>query len=466
MKKNLFMVAAVALMAFAACNKEEINDGAKPSYYVEFVAEAANEDAQPDSKTTYDQNNKKTLWENGDAISVNGKRFETNELSEGGLSARFVNTDELEESFGSPFLAAYPYSDELTFNGSTVSGLVIDATPALDSKGSNMAIAYQSEGNTLSFKNITSMIRFSVAMDGVTEVEISSNNGSPIAGTIEVDWNNGVPSIKNISNGSESITVTGNFVKGTKYYVNVIPTTIETGVTIRLNGIIAKSKKTSVTLGRSKMMVSEGLALDESGWDITGDFNDYGSTWSPGDGVKLYKEEDASWYVAKNVSMTNGFTGDYAQFKITKGNWDESYGADNFQVSKWWNSSNGNAYIPSGKYDIYFNESTKKILALPTGSKTLTVYLSWNNRPNLWYWSDNAQIASDLGFEWPGISGTNETIEGWGYKKWMAIIPYGKWGQNMKFIFCNDDSDKLEPSDFHKMSNVMFYNGENGEFLK
>ena len=49
MKKNLFMVAAVALMAMVSCNKEEINNNVveqpqEPSYYVEFVASIA-EDA-------------------------------------------------------------------------------------------------------------------------------------------------------------------------------------------------------------------------------------------------------------------------------------------------------------------------------------------------------------------------------------------------------------------------------------
>ena len=53
MKKNLFMVAAVAFMALISCNKENINgetesytpEVAEPSYYVEFTADAANEPA-------------------------------------------------------------------------------------------------------------------------------------------------------------------------------------------------------------------------------------------------------------------------------------------------------------------------------------------------------------------------------------------------------------------------------------
>ena len=79
MKKNLFMVAAVALMALVSCNKEEMNNGGEPqvpqipevqqpSYYVEFTADLGADDdvvaPAPQSaatKTTYDATNKKTL---------------------------------------------------------------------------------------------------------------------------------------------------------------------------------------------------------------------------------------------------------------------------------------------------------------------------------------------------------------------------------------------------------------------
>ena len=114
MKKNLFMVAAVVLMAMISCNKEQINGGqgpqvpqapqvVEPSYYVEFTADlGADEEVvapTPQSaatRTTLDAKNMKTLWAEGDAISVNGKKFAVKELINGGLSATFVNEDELE----------------------------------------------------------------------------------------------------------------------------------------------------------------------------------------------------------------------------------------------------------------------------------------------------------------------------------------------------------------------------------
>ena len=97
MKKNLFMVAAVALMALVSCNKEEINNGGvdpqepqAPSVTVEFTASLGEEE----TKTTLDATNKKTLWVETDVISINGQKFTIKEIQEDG-KAIFVNDAEL-----------------------------------------------------------------------------------------------------------------------------------------------------------------------------------------------------------------------------------------------------------------------------------------------------------------------------------------------------------------------------------
>ena len=85
MKKILFVVAAVALMAFTACNKEEINTGVETvAGTVEFVA-----GFDAETKTTLSEG--KTLWVEGDEISINGQIFEIKELVNEGESAVFIN---------------------------------------------------------------------------------------------------------------------------------------------------------------------------------------------------------------------------------------------------------------------------------------------------------------------------------------------------------------------------------------
>ena len=484
MKKNLFMVAAVALIAAVSCNKMEDNNGfenQEPSYFVEFTADAANEDevsvpSSVQTKTTYNESSKKTLWEASDLISVNGKKFKIKELSSDKLSAKFVNDENLGATFKYPFFAVYPYAAGMTFSGTSVSGIKVNDTPGLDTKGSNIAIAYQASGNVLSFKNVTSMIRFSVDMDGVTEVEISSNNGTEIAGTAEVSWNNGTPKVEKITNGSSTITIKGNFVKGTKYYVNVLPQTLATGITIRLNGIIAKTKKTSVTLGRSKVMKSENLKLTESKWKLTGNFTDNGhSRWTPATGIKLYTEEGV-WHVAKNVSMQtckndNGSTASKAEFKITDGSWNTSFGAEwcDSNIGKWLTTNgNVNAFAAKGVYDIYFDETNARLMAAPAGSKALTVYSSWTKWYQLWAWGDKTEITSATGFSYPGpLRVGTENIDNYEYAKWMLVIPANSWGEKMSFIFSKDNAaEKIQTSSTQVMTNVMFYNGENAAFLK
>ena len=109
MKKNLFMVAAVALMASVSCNKEEVTNGAteqpqpqEPSVVVEFTASLGDEA----TKTTLNEG--KTLWLESDKISINGQVFKVKELVDGGASATFVNESELPAGFAAPYTALYP----------------------------------------------------------------------------------------------------------------------------------------------------------------------------------------------------------------------------------------------------------------------------------------------------------------------------------------------------------------------
>ena len=81
MKKILFMVAAVALMAMVSCNKENANDAPQvkePSVIVEFSASismgAEDTAVKPQSsaatRTTVDFAKSKTIWEESDIIFI------------------------------------------------------------------------------------------------------------------------------------------------------------------------------------------------------------------------------------------------------------------------------------------------------------------------------------------------------------------------------------------------------------
>ena len=151
MKKNLFMVAAVALMALVSCNKEEINNGGvevpqpqEPSVLVEFTASLGDEA----TKTTLSEG--KTLWLDTDKISINGVVFKVKELIDGGASASFVNEGDLPEGFGAPYTALYPANVTEVPSAQTAYAGNFDPAAVLE--------AATSENTHLAFKNVTSLL--------------------------------------------------------------------------------------------------------------------------------------------------------------------------------------------------------------------------------------------------------------------------------------------------------------------
>lgn len=274
MKKNLFMVAAVALMALTACTKENVNEGGAqapempaPSYYVEFSADIiADEVSVPvpqsaSTKTAYDATNKKTKWLAGDLISVNGKKFEIKELINGGLSARFVNAEELGENFNPPYTAIYPYN-------ATAGQAVVPATQTVSdgtfADESVVAVGYSANDNVLSFKHVCSVVKFTVSTAGVTELEFSS--AGDIAGTVSVNANAGADPTYSVKSGSKTITVkpaSGTFSTTATYYVSVLPTLgaadVKQKLEIKTEGVVVKSG--NVHFNRNKIMDAKAIEV-------------------------------------------------------------------------------------------------------------------------------------------------------------------------------------------------------------
>lgn len=278
MKKNLFMVAAVALMAMISCNKEEMNIGGEPqvpevlqpSYNVEFTADLGAEETvtptvqQSATRTTIDVANKKTLWVEGDAISVNGKKFVVKELIDGGRSATFVNAEELPANFDAPYTAKYPYKANGTIEIPTTQTAVqggID--PAYVP-----AVAY-SDDNSLSFKHAASIIKFQVAV-ACNQVVLSSDDA--LAGTLTVTLPEEFDGVPTFSAATKTVTVNGSFVTGQDYYAAVLPGT-KGNFKVSVFGKEVKSAP-SVTINRS-MIVNMGTI--------------------PAPTLKLYVEDDTDY---------------------------------------------------------------------------------------------------------------------------------------------------------------------------
>ena len=208
MKKILFVVFAVALVAFTACTKEEANFGSNaPVGSIKFVASF-----DQDTKTVLNSSSK-TEWEQGDLISINGVKFEA---VESGAQVTFRNLEQPTGEFHEPFLAVYPYSANMTYSGSTCAGVVLsdsqEATEASFAQNAAIEMAYTNT-TYLSFKNVCSVVKFKVGTDNITSVEITANNGENLAGTINLNYNNGAPIATVASGGSSKVTLSGTFNK-------------------------------------------------------------------------------------------------------------------------------------------------------------------------------------------------------------------------------------------------------------
>ena len=357
MKKNLFMVAAVALMAMISCNKEDINNGGEPqepqtpevvepSYYVEFTADLGAEETvtptvqQSATRTTIDManKNKKTFWVKGDAISVNGKKFVVKELIDGGLSASFVNEGELGTDFKAPYTAKYPYEAngtiEIPESQTAVQGGIDPAYVP--------AVAY-SDDNSLKFKHAASIIKFQVAV-ACNQVVLSSDDA--LAGTLDVTLPEKFDEVPTFSAATKTVTVNGPFVTDQDYYLAVLPGT-KNNFVVRIDGYLSKNAA-SVTVNRSTIANMKTLpAPVASDWGLVGVINE----WDAESPITMYKDVD-------DCVLIRNFTGGAFKF-IKNKTWNISRGIRSRDASSpskgTWNlCGTKNISLATGTYDVYF----------------------------------------------------------------------------------------------------------------
>jgi len=353
MKKNLFMVAAVALMAMVSCNKEEIgNNGVEGGHASDIVFSAELE--QPDggaavapaavqTKTSLGEavnNVHPVTWNAGDKIKVNGVEFSA---TAAGSRTDFTTT----ESFtaAETYYAVYPAS---AAGASDLTKVTIPASQNGTFAEAAISVA-QSNTQSLHFKNVASILKFQVPA-ACSEVTIEST--SNLAGTFPVTFDDkGLPVIGTVTNGSKKITLTGSFVTGTDYYAAVLPGSHT--FTIRLDGYLSKASTTAVTTKRAVSSNLKALpALVASGAYLKGSFNNWG------EGQSLYEDLNG-WYVIKNFKIQSNDT----YFKFEKeGNWTGS--SNSFYLNNYSSTSKGqgsDVKINAGTYDFYFHKDQNSI---------------------------------------------------------------------------------------------------------
>lgn len=418
MKKILFMVAAVAF-AMVSCNKEEItNNEIQEAPVSDIVFEAET----PMTKTTIgeaDANGIRPVsWVVGDRITINGSEFKASELKDN--KAIFV-TENLDFTTAESYDAIYPATA-----GKSLSAVTIAAEQDGTFANASISVA-QSETQSLSFKNVASMLKFQVPASA-SEVTIEST--SDLAGTFEVAFDeDGNPVIGEVSNGSKKITLTGSFVINTDYYVAVLPG--EHQFTVKIDGYTSKESTKISTVARAKLMNMKNLPIPtEWGWLVSMENNKYYMVKST-----VYTD----LYVIKNLNLG----GTAYKFKFVNSAGTKTVGAYgnstanvdcSGQINEWYGSQAAASHAAfiyvqnSAKYDIFFSPANEDYLIINAGkeisdSNSAWEVVGWINGKDSWgggsgYYLKKNYVTTELEIELPLTS--NDYFKFLKNKNWTA----------------------------------------------
>ena len=258
MKKSLFLVAALVVLAACARNQEiDI-----PNANLTLIATT---EAPADTKTIV-EGGIHVYWEPGDEISVfNGEKSAkfVSELTASSATATFKGTfgdDTWPEDI--ELWAVYPFSEDAVFDGETITTTLPSeqvARAGSFGKDMNLAVA-NSFGTTLQFYNVGGGIRFSVTEEGIKKVMFEGLNGEIISGKVKIGLDeNGLPKVQEVTSGSQFITLlppegSKTFEKDTWYYIVAIPGALEKGYKLRFykdDDYARKVSETAVQIKRS-----------------------------------------------------------------------------------------------------------------------------------------------------------------------------------------------------------------------
>ena len=416
MKKNLFMIAAVALAA-VACNKEAAQEQLPVGEVVTF--EASTDGA--DTKVVLD--GKVSKWENGDKITIhNGTKGYEFSTTDEGATAEFTYTGD--DFSGEKFIAVYPagtYTADV--EAKTVVANVPTYQPSRDgsfSAGAVPSVAY-SETQSLMFRNAAALLKFTVKGKNVKGLVFYGNNGEAVSGDVKVTMNDD-NTIKTIE--AQKTTITENevtetklitwakvwantsnwcFVEGTTYYLAVVPQNFTKGFTAQLEidgvgTVDVKKLETAYELKPNTILDLGELEyvappVTELNWGVAGTM----TNWA--DNADLAMTAEGDWFVAKNVTIEAG-----SEFKFrANGNWTNNRGTEtatavaaDTETKVVANGQNMTAAVPA-IYDIYLSKNADKMKLVKVGDIDVPdpeqpVASNWGIVGDLTNWTDKKDI--------------------------------------------------------------------------
>lgn len=373
--KKIFICAALTLLA-AGCAKEgsEFSGRSVQRYFTAILDDAS-------TKTAIDASGK-ISWTAGDEITYFGSDAVqgTHTVSESGASTVIAATlSDTETVFTAVYGAAEISNIETE---SFTLGGVVPSVQDGDFSTANVSVARTTDlqAGQLAFKNLTSMVKFSLSRTDIDHVVFSSGSGAPLTadGIVNVTFDSeGLPVATLGSVRSSSIKVSKPS-SGT-WYISLLPGTYSGGFTIKCfdkNNVrlgVASSDKT-LGLGRSTIVDLGTLDVDKR---IKADPEDLAAV----SGVN----ETANCYVVPQVPKEYKFNAS------VKGNSTQSLDGTPVSAEVLWESTNNGASCAVGTIidEVSFEDGYVYLTAKAAGSAIVAVrdadskiLWSWH----IWVW--------------------------------------------------------------------------------
>ena len=242
----------LALLAFVAlsCVQEPARESLPETYNMVFSASFPK--PYGDRTRTVLQEDGKVFWNPRETIhvfngTVEGKFTSTN--TEAAATAGFEGTMTLTCDTPCPYLAVYPYDPDDASDGKSVTTTVPAVQRALSgtfSDGMSPAVARTEstfsplEEIPLSFYNVCSGLKFSLAHSDITAITFRGNDGEDVAGKVRIGFDEASrPQVSQVLSGEKEVRLTfgdgsevREFPAGTWLYLTVLPQTFRKGFTL------------------------------------------------------------------------------------------------------------------------------------------------------------------------------------------------------------------------------------------
>lgn len=241
MKKSILFL-SLAVMALS-CAKEQ-NPGVQIPEKTSMKFTAVAEEV---TKTALDQDGASVKWLAGDQVAVfDGSNINAENGNDEGVrfQAQSEGTSVVISGEANPaaaeYYAIYPFSSGHSMSAENVFTTQIPAQQLVSagSMADDCAVMLaKAEGDVLHFKNVASLVKFDLAVDGVKSMTLIGNNNEVLAGQFQLVWNEGNPQVQGYVKPEVTVTLRdaagADLAKG-EYYFTILPAEFTKGFSVIL----------------------------------------------------------------------------------------------------------------------------------------------------------------------------------------------------------------------------------------